>query len=70
MNGLTARSGIGISSGGYARVPARRSLCSREGEFRRLLELDFDQQLSAHGTLLRSGAHEACERAVDEMFSD
>jgi len=37
-------------------------------EFRRLLELDFDQLLSAHGSLLETGAHEACERAVDKMF--
>ncbi len=42
---------------------------SLEGEFRRLLELDFDQLLSAHGTLLESGAHVACERAVDKMFA-
>jgi hypothetical protein len=40
-----------------------------ESEFRRLLELDFDQLLSAHGSLLETGAHEACERAVDKMFS-
>jgi len=40
-----------------------------ESEFRRLLEVDFDQLLSAHGTLLESGAHEACERAVDKMFA-
>ncbi len=40
-----------------------------EGEFRRLLELDFAQLLSAHGTLLESGAHEACKRAVDNTFS-
>jgi hypothetical protein len=37
-------------------------------EFRRLLELDFDQLLSAHGSLLETGAHAACERAVDKMF--
>jgi hypothetical protein len=42
---------------------------SLESEFRRLLELEFDQLLSAHGSLLETGAHEACERAVDEMFS-
>lgn len=42
---------------------------SLESEFRRLLELDFDQLLSAHGSLLVTGAHEACERAVDKMFS-
>ena len=42
---------------------------SLESEFRRLLELDFDQLLSAHGSFLETGAHEACERAVDKMFS-
>ena len=42
---------------------------SLESEFRRLLELDFDQLLSAHGSVLATGAHEACERAVDKMFS-
>jgi hypothetical protein len=42
---------------------------SLESEFRRLLELDFDQLLSAHGSLLETGAHGACERAVDKMFS-
>ncbi len=41
-----------------------------ESEFRRLLELDFDQLLSAHGSLLTSGAHAACERAIDKMFSN
>ena len=40
-----------------------------ESEFRRLLELDFDQLLSAHGSFLASGAHAACERAVDKMFT-
>ena len=41
-----------------------------EDEFRRLLdELDFDQLLSAHGSFLASGAHAACQRAVDKMFS-
>jgi hypothetical protein len=39
-----------------------------ESEFRRLLEHDFDQLLSAHGSLLETGAHAACERAVDKMF--
>ncbi len=41
---------------------------SLEGEFRRLLELEFDQLLSAHGSLVESGAHKACERAVDRVF--
>ena len=40
-----------------------------EGEFRRLLGLDFDQLLSAHGSFLETGAHAACERAVDKTFS-
>ena len=42
---------------------------SLESEFRRLLERDFDQLLSAHGSFLASGAHAACERAVEKMFS-
>ncbi len=42
---------------------------SLESEFRRLLDLKFNQLLSAHGSLLETGAHEACERAVDKMFS-
>ncbi len=42
---------------------------SLEGEFRRLLELEFDQLLSAHGSLLASGAHEAVEAAVDKAFA-
>ncbi len=41
---------------------------SLESEFRRLLERDFDQLLSAHGTFLASGAHAGCERAVEKMF--
>ena len=40
-----------------------------ESEFRRLLELEFDQLLSAHGSFLGTGAHEACERAVGKTFS-
>jgi hypothetical protein len=43
---------------------------SLESEFRRLLELEFDGLLSAHGSLLETGAHEACERAVDKMFAN
>lgn len=42
---------------------------SLDSEFRRLLALEFDQLLSAHGSLLETGAHAACERAVDKMFS-
>lgn len=42
---------------------------SLESEFRRLLGLRFDSLLSAHGTLLTSGAHAAVERAVDKAFA-
>ena len=41
---------------------------SLESEFRRLLQLDFDHLLSAHGSLKRGGAHDAVEKAVDKVF--
>jgi len=41
---------------------------SLEGEFRRLLELDFEHLLSAHGSLLRDDAHAAVETAVERAF--
>lgn len=41
---------------------------SLEADFRKLLELEFDSLLSAHGTLLEKGAHAAVERAVDKAF--
>ena len=41
---------------------------SLESEFRRLLGLEFDQLLSAHGSLLKEGAHEAYERALNKMY--
>jgi hypothetical protein len=41
---------------------------SLRGDFERLLALDFDALLSAHGSLLRSGAHEAVEQAVARAF--
>jgi hypothetical protein len=41
---------------------------SLEGEFRRLLDWEFDQLLSAHGSLLRSGAHASVRAAVDRAF--
>jgi hypothetical protein len=41
---------------------------SLESEFRRLLALDFDHLLSAHGSLLRGGAHAAVTRAVERAF--
>jgi len=39
-----------------------------KGEFERLLQLDFDQLLSAHGTFLAKGAHAEVERAFEKMF--
>jgi len=42
---------------------------SLEGEFRRLLELDFQHFLSAHGSLLRDTAHQAVTEAVDRAFA-
>ncbi len=41
---------------------------SLESEFRRLLSLKFDQLLAGHGTLLKTGAHAAVERAVNKAF--
>jgi len=43
---------------------------SLKSEFLRLLELKFDKLLSAHGTILEQGAHEAVEVAVQSTFSD
>ena len=37
-------------------------------EFDRLLELEFDALLSAHGTFLERGAHEAVRSAVDKAL--
>ena len=41
---------------------------SLRSEFERLLTLPFDDLLSAHGSLLRGGAHEAVRRAVERAF--
>jgi hypothetical protein len=41
---------------------------SLESEFRRLLTLEFDSLLSAHGSLARGGAHAKVEAAVDLAF--
>ncbi len=43
---------------------------SLKNEFERLLTLDFDRLLSAHGSLLRSGAKEAVAAAVRKAFPD
>jgi hypothetical protein len=40
-----------------------------EQEFRRLLGLEFDKLLSAHGALVRSGAHAAVAAAVEKTFA-
>jgi len=37
-------------------------------EFTRLLEMKFDRLLSAHGTLLESGAHEAVTKAYEKTY--
>ena len=43
---------------------------SLESEFLRLLELQFDKLLSAHGTFLEQGAHSAVQVAVRSAFSN
>ena len=43
---------------------------SLKGEFERLLTLDFDRLLSAHGSLLTSGAKDSVARAVRKAFPD
>jgi hypothetical protein len=43
---------------------------SLKSEFERLLTLDFDRLLSAHGSLLESGARDAVARAVRKAFPD
>ena len=42
---------------------------SLESEFRRLLELDFDRLVSAHGSVLAENAQDACRVAIDRKFS-
>lgn len=39
-----------------------------KAEFERLLRLDFDQLLSAHGTFVSKNAHTEVERAFEKMF--
>ncbi|MFK7864490.1 MAG: hypothetical protein AB8B95_09740 [Pseudohongiellaceae bacterium] len=41
---------------------------SLEFEFRKLLNLEFDSLLAAHGTLLRKGAKNAVAKAIDKVF--
>ncbi len=43
---------------------------SLKSEFERLLTLDFDRLLSAHGSLLTSGAKESVTKAVCKAFPD
>jgi hypothetical protein len=38
-------------------------------DFERLLELEFDSLVSAHGTPLMKGAHEAARQAVARVYS-
>ena len=46
-------------------TPAGGSL---RGEFHRLLELEFDALIAAHGTYLPAGAKAGVRRAVDKAF--
>jgi|GEM_PF-4802350 len=39
-----------------------------KSEFERLLTLEFDQLLSAHGTFVESGAHAEVEAAFADMY--
>lgn len=39
-----------------------------KAEFKRLLELDFDQLLSAHGTFLENNAHAELEQAFNQAY--
>ena len=41
---------------------------SLAGEFERLLKWQFDTLLSAHGTLLETGAHAAVTAAVEQAY--
>jgi len=41
-----------------------------KAEFERLLTLEFDQLLSAHGTFVERGAHAEVEAAFDTMFGN
>ena len=43
---------------------------SLQSEFERLLELDFDALLSAHGTFLNQGAKAAVRGAVAHAFEN
>lgn len=42
---------------------------SLEADIRQLLNLKFNRLISAHGTYLQSGAHEAVSKAIDKVFS-
>ena len=43
---------------------------SLKSEFERLLTLDFDRLLSAHGSLLTAGAKDSVAMAVRKAFPD
>ena len=42
---------------------------SLRGEFDRLLGLEFDHLLAAHGSFLRGGAQAAVEKAIEKAFA-
>lgn len=48
-------------------TPENQSL---EAQFRKLLALEFDSLLAAHGTLLKTGAYIAVEKAIDKAFAE
>lgn len=48
-------------------TPEKQSL---ETQFRKLLALEFDSLLAAHGTLLKTGAYIAVEKAIDKAFAE
>jgi len=55
-----------------AKMWLKHAVKNQEGiqtEFKRLLTLDFDQLISAHGTFVEKGAHEEVKRAFDNKFS-
>lgn len=48
-------------------TPENQSL---EAQFRKLLALEFDSLLAAHGTLLKTGAYTAVEKAIDKAYAE
>ena len=54
-----------------AKMWLKHAVTNQQGiqvEFKRLLTLDFDQLISAHGTFVEQGAHEEVKRAFENKF--